>query len=222
MTTALDIPVSFGTVSIGKKTAKISMKIERDESLSITDAEESFCGRRLTGKIISGGKGDSPGQTKFIETDICIEGAFDVHRMGVSETEFSIGATFVKGEIDVAMLGDFSSGSGRMVVSEIGMIPKDVVEEDEDEGESLPGSFTCDGPWRKASLDDLFSGGVLKSLKAAGLSTVGDLHDYQQPAKNGHVPKLADIKGLGPAKVTAIEDRMMEFWRDNPEDGSDG
>lgn len=217
----LNVPVNFGGVSIGKATARISMKIERDESFSITRAEESFCGRRLIGKIQLGRKGDQDGQTTMWDDAMAIEGSFDVHRMGVNLEEFSIGATFSKSEIDLTLLGDFSNGSGRMIVNSIELIPEDVVEEHDGDGESLPGTYKVDGPWKKASLDDLFSGAILKNLKAAGLQTVGDLHDYQQPSKSGHVAQLADIKGVGTAAATKIEDRMIEFWRDNIAEGED-
>ena len=52
-----DIPVTFGGVSIGKSTAKLSLKVNRDK-ISLELADELFCERRLTGKIQLGGHDD--------------------------------------------------------------------------------------------------------------------------------------------------------------------
>ncbi len=97
-------------------------------------------------------------------------------------------------------------------------IPDEIEPEDRDDEsgqQSIPGTYTQSAPWRQASLDGLFEGSILKALKGAGLATVGDLHDYTQPGANGFEKRLCDIKGIGQAKVQLIEDRMMEFWRDN-------
>ena len=216
--TKLDIPVQFGGVSIGESTARLSIKVPRD-AIGINDADQAFCERRLTGRIVLGGGSDSPGQTKMFDTDIAVEATFDIHRFGVSHEHFTTGATFKLNEIDVAELAQFSKGAGRLVVDTIDVIPTDVVDEEDDDTDStLPGTFATDEPWQNVSLDSLFSGAILKALKGAGLSSVGDLYAYQQPSKSGHVNQLADIKGLGPAKVQQVEDRMVEFWRDNPQD----
>ncbi len=49
-----DIPVMFGGVSIGKSTAKLSLKVNRVQ-MSIEHAEELFCERRLSGLLQLGG-----------------------------------------------------------------------------------------------------------------------------------------------------------------------
>ena len=82
--TKLDIPVQFGGVSIGESTARLSMKVPRD-AIGINDADQAFCERRLTGRIVLGGGSDSPGQTKMFDTDIAVEATFDIHRFGVSQ-----------------------------------------------------------------------------------------------------------------------------------------
>lgn len=208
----------FGGVSIGQQTAKLSIKVDR-EHLNIVAADEALCGRRVAGKVAVGRAGDTPGQMLLLEEmDDVIEATFDIHRFGVTPDSFTSGLTFKLKEIDVGQLARFSKGSGRLIMDSVEEIPSDSVEEhdhDQDGQTTIEGTFTTDVPWRKVSLDTLFSGGVLKSLKGAGLATVGDMHDYQQPEKNGFVKQLADIKGLGPAKVQQVEDRMMEFWRDN-------
>lgn len=214
----LDIPVQFGGVSIGQATAKLSMKIER-KFVKIQTADDAFCGRRIKGRIQLGGGNDQPGQQKFIETDLQIEGSFDIHRFGVTADHFTTGATFKLKEIDISDFAQFSKGSGRLIAEGIENIPDDSVDDEhEDDSESLPGTYAVDGPWAKASLDGLFSGAILKNLKSAGLETVGDLYEYQKPSKGGYVKLLTDIKGIGEGAAQKIEDTMVHFWKDNPQE----
>lgn len=212
-----DVPVQFGGVSIGQHTAKLSFKITR-ESLTLESADELFCERRLTGKIQLGGQEDSPQQGKLFNCDVSIDGSFDIHRFGVTSDAYTTGATLKLKEIDIALLAKFSKGAGRIIVLEAQEIPEDAPAEKHEDGQmSLPGTYENAGPWRKASLASLFSGALLKSLTEAGLLTVGDLHDYQQPSSSGYEKRLTDIPGIGPSKVEIIENKMLEFWRDNPQ-----
>ena len=48
-------------------------------------------------------------------------------------------------------------------------------------------------------------------MHAAGIDTVGQLADYSASEK-----RLTDVAGIGPGKAQAIEDRLLEFWQDNP------
>lgn len=209
----LDLPVEFGGVSIGETTARLGMKIKK-EVLNIIQAEEAFCGRRLSGVIKLGGADDSPGQTTMFETELVVDGTFDIHRFGVGPENYTTSATFKLNEIDIGELARFSKGAGRLVVANIAEIPTDeVLEDDEDTSGELPGTLKSEGPWREVSLDELFSGAVLKSLKKAGLQNVGDLADYTAGES-----RLTDIAGIGEGKAQQIEDRMLQFWRDNPQD----
>lgn len=211
-----DVSVSFGGVSIGKKTARIAMKMERDESFALVKIDEELCGRRLTGKIQLGRKGDTAGQTTIWNEEQSIAGTFDVTALSMKPTEFGFGATFKKTEIDLALLGDFSNGEGRMRIESVSEIPVDKVEEKETENGSIPGTYKSDAPWAKISMDSVFEGSKLKALKGAGIETVGDYADYFKPAANGFTKKLVDIKGIGEKAATFIEDRMLEVFRDNP------
>lgn len=71
-----------------------------------------------------------------------------------------------------------------------------------------------DDPRMAIELRTLFDGGVLKSLTEAKLLTVGDLAAWSRSQQ------LADIPGIGPGKAEKIEDRMIQFWADNPEPAS--
>lgn len=217
---ATEIAVEFGNVNIGDETVKIGVKIER-EKMPINEADHLFCGRRLTGSVQKGGYDDGDRQSKLFQTDIQIEGTFDVHRFGVGPKFFTTGLTFKIGEIEVGEISQLAKGKGRLMIEECCEIPKNVAEPDdaEETNQTLPGTFKSDLPWRKVSLDSLFKGSILKALKAAGLATVGDYADFFKPNKNGHCKTLTqDVKGLGPAKITEVENRFQEFWRDNPQD----
>jgi len=214
-----ELPVEFGNVNIGSETVKLSIKINK-ERLNITAAEELLCGRRLTGSVQLGGSDDSSGQSKLFDVDTKVDGTFDIHRFGVGPKEYTSGLTFKINEIEIGDLARFSKGKGRLIVEENIEIPHDVADDETDEtNQTLPGTFATDLPWRKVSMDTLFKGGILKALKMAGIATVGDYADFFQPSKSGHIKTLAqDVKGLGPAKITEVENRMEDFWRDNPQD----
>ena len=97
----LDIPVSFNGVSIGDGTANIGVKIDR-KHLDIMAADESLCGRRLSGRVIVIQNGDDPKQ-KMIAADMKHELAstFDTKSFRVSPKYITTGLTFALGEIDI-------------------------------------------------------------------------------------------------------------------------
>ena len=206
----LDLMVEFGGVSIGQETARLGLKVSRD-NIELEDADHAFCGRRLTGKIVLG-KDDPDQTTMFESSQKMVEAVFDVKRYGVSSEWVSTGLTFNLKDVDIETLSKFSKGTGRLVVNDIGEIPADVVDEHDEETRLVPGTLKSEGPWKSVSLDGIFEGSILKSLKAEGLATVGDLSDYTASDK-----RLTDIKGIGQGKADLIDDRMMQFWSDNPQ-----
>lgn len=66
--------------------------------------------------------------------------------------------------------------------------------------------------WRSIQLDQLFDGGILKSLKKRGLTTVGGLAEYTSAGL-----KLTDVDGIGPDKADKIVNRLEQFWKEHPE-----
>lgn len=209
--TVLDVPVSFGSLSIGKATCRIAITINR-ESLGIVAADEAFCGHRLTGKVVLGSRDDAQGQKKLIEgTDYEVDGAFDVKRIGVNADSISTGLTFSLADVDVRDVAKFSKGVGRLVVFEIGAIPEDAPDEhDEDRQEK---SFAVDDKeWKRVPLSKLFDGALLKSLTEAKVTTMGELCAYTAADK-----RLIDIPGIGPGKAAKIEDATLKFWEQNPQ-----
>ncbi|MGB0888913.1 MAG: hypothetical protein ACPGWS_01395 [Solirubrobacterales bacterium] len=206
---ALDLPVKFGNVSIGESTARLTANFERDR-IPLDLADDSFCERRLIGRVVLGHADDAPGQTKLVDSDHVIAGAFDVKGFSVKTKAIGTGFTFVLEEIDVAELAKFANGRGRLIVDEVTEIPQESISEEEDHRPLL----VDDAEWREVNLDSLFDAkkATRKHLRVAGIDTVGQLSDFT--AGEG---LLTDIEGIGKAKAEEIEERLMDFWEDNPQ-----
>ena len=208
----LDVPVEFGGVSIGLATARLGIKIDRSV-LNIIAADEIFCGHRLSGRVIKGRSGDSPGQTSFTDDlDEYLDAIFDVKNMSVTASAIGTGFTFSRADVDIETLSKMAKGSGRLVIRDVTDIPE---EEREDKTQKdAPGTLKSEGPWANYPMSKLFSGALLKSLTDVGLNTVGQLADYTKADK-----PLTDLAGIGPGKAEKIENRLMQFWKDNPDAG---
>ena len=208
----LDCPVHFGNVSIGELTTRIGAKVSRDW-LKLNDADLLFSNRRLTGSIVLGHQNDAAGQKQAFDDQV--SGVFDVKGFRVSVDHLSAGPTFNRADIDIAEIAKFSGSGGRLRVIGTEEIP----DEEKAAAEHVPGSLKADGPWRDVSLDTLFDPkqSTYKALVTAGLKTVGELADYSATEK-----RLRDIEGIGDHKVQVMEDRLLDFWADNPEVQEDG
>lgn len=207
----LEIPVEFGGVSIGQATARLGCRIARAH-LNIVAADEAFTGHRLTGKVLLGQRDDMPGQETMFDSDFEVEATFDVKGIRVTTDTIATGLTFSLNDIDIAELAKFSRGSGKLIVYSVGEIPDDAPDEHAEDRDEAPGTLKAEGPWADYPLDKLFKGAIRKSLAAAGLNTVGDLSNYTASER-----RLTDIDGIGPGKAEQIENRMMQFWEDNPD-----
>ena len=211
--TTRTIPVEFGGVSLGQTTGRIGVHIDRG-NVGLLDADELFSNHRLIGKVVLGEHGDDEDQAlMFTDMSIEVAGAFDVKGFRVSADKLGLGLTYSLADVDVSDLAKFAKGSGRLVVDEIAEIPK----EDKTEPDHVPGSLAANGPWAAIPLSDLFDGAILKNLKAAKIETIGQLQDFT--AKD--YQRLTDINGIGESAATKIENRMIQFWADNPQFGED-
>lgn len=214
----LDLPVDFGGVSIGDRTARVGVRFDRS-AITLADADMAFCGHRLSGLVKLGGKNDGNGQQVMFDKDLCLEGTFDCKRISADSKQISTGLTFALKDIDIAELAKLSKGSGRLIVLNVAELPDDSDDDDADDDEELrrqPGELLSSGPWHDVELSTLFDGQPLKSMKKAGIKTVGDLSDYTAADK-----RLTDLDGIGPGKAQAIEDRMLQFWEDNSQYSQD-
>lgn len=203
--------VTFGGVSIGEATARLGIVIDRGV-IPLNQADELFCERRLTGKVVLGRLDEANGQKKLIDdVDHQVQATFDVKGFRCSTDYISTGLTFSLKEIDIAELAKFSKGQGRLVIKEVAEIPEE--EKAERRDEHIPGTLRAEGPWRDVSLDTLFdpAKALRKALAAADINTIGELADYSASEK-----RLTDINGIGESKATEIEDQMVDFFADNP------
>ena len=187
---ALNVLVAFSGVSIGDGTARVGVRVLR-EWLQINKADESLCGRRLTGRIVRLKDGEDPNQTLMLDEDRHqIAGSFDVKSFGVNQKAISFGLTFSLKDIDISELGFFAKQSGRLIVDQI--VDLDVVDDDEsgDPDEDRPlaeGKTTrrkkverpADFTWRPDSVESLgLSAAIVKRLEKAGLKNIGQLCDF--------------------------------------------
>ena len=129
----LDLPVSFGDVGIGERTARVGVSVSREE-LSLSGADKQVCGRRLIGKIVAkdnGAHGDQGNLSGFEDAEVM--GAFDVKRIGVTPKDLSFNLAFNIEDIDVGILGKFAQRNGRLIVGSVEKIPaKEAKASDED------------------------------------------------------------------------------------------
>lgn len=203
--------VTFGGVSIGETTARLGITVDRGV-LELSRADEFFCNRRLTGKVVLGSFDSSNGQRKLIDdVDHQVAATFDVKGFRCSTESIAAGLTFSLKEIDIAELAKFSKGQGRLFIDDAAEIPKEE-KPSRLPPDHVPGTLKADGPWRDESLDNLFDPNktVRKALANAGIDTVGQLADYSASER-----RLTDIDGIGPGKAQEIEDRLLSFWEDN-------
>lgn len=208
----IDLPVEFGGFSYGgNETCRIGIKIDRNVC-NINMADESFCGRRLTGKLVLGYHDDQPGQRILFEDGQCVDGVFDAKQISLTPELVKFGATFNEASIPSDVLMSFAKQKGRMLVESIEDIPEDEGGDDVDTSESgiLPGALAVDGEWKAAKLTSLLSKSIAGKLAKAKITTMGDLAAYTSADK-----RLDDIKGLGPGSVEKIEEMTLAFWRDN-------
>jgi hypothetical protein len=126
--TQLDVPVSFGNVSIGENTAGISVKIDR-KSLNPVAADELLCGRRVEAKIAAGTTEADPDQPLlFDDLDYQLAASFEVKGYSVRPKYIRATLNVILADIDVEVLGHFAKRQGRLVVFEVGELEEPVAE----------------------------------------------------------------------------------------------
>lgn len=129
-TAVLELPVSFGNVSIGEKAARIGVSVDRSR-LKIGSADKNLCGHRLTCNIAAVPAGDDPEQARLFDDSRKLEGVADVKGFAVTTKAVTFGLTFNIEDIDLDTLCHFAKRAGRLVVEGVERIP----DEEEDDGE---------------------------------------------------------------------------------------
>lgn len=116
-----NIPVEFGNLSIGDASARLSLRIERDE-LDLDDAVETLCERRLTATIEVG-----DGHPRLFDSDPVpkIMSAFDTRKVGIGSKHYSTGLTCALQEVDVRELARFAKQRGVIRIADVSAIPEE-------------------------------------------------------------------------------------------------
>jgi hypothetical protein len=129
----LELPVSFGNLSVGDKTASIGVTVDR-KKLRIGQADNHFCGNRLDGEILLLRDGEAPDQGHldgFDKHERQLSGSFDVKGFRVSEKLIAFQLVWPLKDLDIEELCHFAKRSGELRVNTVGKIP----DEDEESGE---------------------------------------------------------------------------------------
>jgi hypothetical protein len=226
----LDLRVTFGDVAIGDQTARVAVKIDRG-NFTIDQADDTLCGRRISGRLVLT-NGDNEGQEKLPgmgDVDHAMEGVADVKQYSVTAKHISCTLSFSLRSIDLDALCHFAKRAGKLTIEGVEAIPEDEETEGEEEadeaaGEPKPRKLTGaarfrqpqpqpDEAWKATPLDFVLGGavtaGAIEKLGERGLHTLGDLDEFR--AKH----QLAEVPGIGAAKVGKIEAAIAEYWRKN-------
>jgi hypothetical protein len=139
----LTLPVSFGDVSVGDKTARIGVEISRQD-LGLTAADKNLCGRRLIGSILARPEGSSAEQEGLMgdDGDTVLRGIFDVKSFSVKKKYIGAGLTFALEELsgeDRQSLTYFAKREGLLLIDNL---------------EQLPGKAESNGKPEKEDKDD--------------------------------------------------------------------
>lgn len=127
----IQIPCDFGGVSIGDATARLGIKIDRND-MSVQKADWLFCGKQLEVTIILG-RGDPSQMTLpgMEETAGQLKGVVSCKRFGVGPKAFSVGLTFEIGAVEVTALARYAKRAGAIRIHNAEELPDG--EDDDDE-----------------------------------------------------------------------------------------
>ena len=125
----LDVAVEFSGVSIGDGTASVGVSIDR-EVLNIDAADETLCGRRLTGEIAVVPRGVDPDQQAMFDNgQHSVAGTFDTKKFSASPKAITARLTFNLADIEVTELACFAKRSGQLRVEGV----EDLAEQEPEE-----------------------------------------------------------------------------------------
>lgn len=129
----ITLPVSFGTVSFGKTTAKIGASCLR-ENLTLSRADKGLVGCRLTCKLTAVPKGQNQdqGTIEGFDEKVELKGIFDIKRIGVTPDEISFGLTANLHGTDRETFSNFAGRDGKIQVLSTEEIPGDEDDESTD------------------------------------------------------------------------------------------
>ncbi len=129
----LELPVAYGRVGFGDRTASVGMSIDR-ANLEAQLADQSFCCRRLTGTIMRQPRGWDAAQKPLPGTadDMELSGIFDVASLSLTSKKIGMTLTFALDGLDVQRLASFAKCEGRITITGIAPLPNGEGGDDED------------------------------------------------------------------------------------------
>lgn len=231
----LNVPCSFGTVGFGKDTARIGIKVAR-EQLGLDQADELLCGMRLTGKLTADKSDPDQMQLPGMEgSHDSVAGTFDVKSISLKPDEIGFGATFSVASVDQHALIALRSRTGRIVISSAEELPDDHdsgssdADDHEDVGPiakrplkgqkamTLSAVERLGDPGAERPLSDLIPFGMTAAkiklvVEAVKGDTIGHLEEAMRKNEWWH----RDIKGFGETWVTKLQDAHIAFRQRHP------
>lgn len=131
--TVIEIPVTFGGLSVGDKMCRIGMSVSR-ASFTPAKADKHLIDKRLSVKLIAvpgGANGDQP-SLPGLDNDREVAAVGDCKGYSATGMKLSFGLTFMLASVDVETLSHYPKRDGRLVVTGIEDIPEG---EGDDDGE---------------------------------------------------------------------------------------
>jgi hypothetical protein len=117
----LEIPVSYGSVTLYPRQARIGISILASD-LSIAQAHEHLCGRRLTATLLARPEGASATQQGFpgMGGDTTLQGEFDVRSLGLTNGTITATLAFRLQPGTLEDLGRFAKREGMLTIERVG------------------------------------------------------------------------------------------------------
>lgn len=127
----LELPVTFGGLSIGETTCRLGMSISR-ANFTVSKADKHLVSKRLSVALLARTKGANSDQESLpgMDNDTVIEAVGDCKGFSAGGNSISFGLTFMLSSVDVEKLSHFPKRDGRCTVKGVEDIEPAEDEED--------------------------------------------------------------------------------------------
>ena len=124
----LELPVTFGNLSIGETTARLGIRVSRG-NLTVSKADKHLCCKRLSCTIIARSNGAQADQESLPGIDAGdeeINAVCDVKGYSVGGKTISLGLTLMLSMVSIEKLSHFPKREGRVLIeSAVEIEPED-------------------------------------------------------------------------------------------------
>lgn len=120
----LELPVTFGGLSVGDKTCRIGMRVSR-ANYTPSKADKQLVEKRLSVRLRAVPNGSTGDQASLpgLDNDRVVEAVGDCNGYSATGKALSFGLTFALSSVDVESLSHFPKRDGQLIVSGIEEIP---------------------------------------------------------------------------------------------------